>query len=82
MSEYNIEEILCESSYRRYYIGQVRNAFMQLLIDNKFDRFIILYKSISILRKDFKALFYKIISKREINMLKTMFKLDIQIFDI
>lgn len=80
--QYNIEEILCESSYRRYYIGQARNAFMQLLINNEFDEFIILYKAISTLRKDIKELFYKIISKHEINMLKTMFKLDIQIFDI
>lgn len=80
--QYNIEEILCESSYRRYYIGQVRNAFMQLLINNEFDEFIILYKAISTLRKDIKALFYKIISKHEINILKTMFKLDIEIFDI
>ena len=62
--------------------GQTRNAFMQMLMNNEFDEFITVYNIISSLDNDYKSLFYNIISKDEMNIIKMLFNLDIQIFNV
>ena len=62
--------------------GQTRNAFMQMLMNNEFDEFITVYNIVSSLGNDYKSLFYTIISKDEMNIIKMLFNLDIQIFNI
>ena len=62
--------------------GQTRNAFMQMLMNNEFDEFITVYNIISSLDNDYKSLFYNIISKDEMNIIKILFNLDIQIFNV
>ena len=63
--------------------GQTRNALMQMLMNNEFDEFIIVYNIVSSLDNDYyKSVFYNIISKDEMNIIKILFNLDIQIYNV